>query len=309
VDRPAPTLLFSVVRWMVVIAVSSMLAARSDNLGPREKSLSEMPLKEILRRWTHTLDQGRQLSSTSDAERLCAPSYPLQQLQHMQMEILETQQQQALLQHVMTHLRLKAQHDTPLPHHGPLSNNMAAVTISGPPGLEVQQFPMAKGTAAAEMFSSGQLPMAAQRTGEISEPQQPHRAKHLLDPVRLRSKQVTTLMLSDLPTSITQDSLKTDLDACGFRDRYDFVYLPHSIARLEVLGYAFINFCSPETAAEFATLIGECSHSGVGVQVAKEQGLKRLVALCLRRGLHKLRNSKYRPWLKEPNLLAAARHG
>mmetsp|Transcript_70993 Transcript_70993/g.170062 ORF Transcript_70993/g.170062 Transcript_70993/m.170062 type:complete len:256 (-) Transcript_70993:143-910(-) len=167
---------------------------------------------------------------------------------------------------------------------------------------DAMQAPQTSHAPQGQRGNGGTVPVASSHPGDLS-------SRKVLDPKRVRSRNVTTLMLSNLDTRTTTSAgIKNDLDACGFEDRYDFIYVPHSIARLEAIGYAFVNFCSPEAAADFVIFYGATKHSA-NLQVAREQGLERLIALCIRRGLHKLRNIKYRPWLKEPNLLAAARHG
>lgn len=61
----------------------------------------------------------------------------------------------------------------------------------------------------------------------------------------------TTVMLRNLPNGYTRAMLLDLLDAEGFSNLYDFVYLPIDFARGLCLGYAFINLTSACTADHF----------------------------------------------------------
>jgi len=58
----------------------------------------------------------------------------------------------------------------------------------------------------------------------------------------------TTVMLRNVPNNYTREMMLTLLDDCGFRARYDFMYLPCDFNRKANLGYAFVNFVSAEAA-------------------------------------------------------------
>lgn len=58
----------------------------------------------------------------------------------------------------------------------------------------------------------------------------------------------TTLMLNNLPHVLWRDGLKNVLDAHGFSGQYDFIYMPVQFASGKSLGYAFVNFTSPDAA-------------------------------------------------------------
>lgn len=59
----------------------------------------------------------------------------------------------------------------------------------------------------------------------------------------------TTLMLRNLPSSFSQKRLLDVLNATGFSDRYDFVYLPVDFQSGAGLGYAFVNMINPADAS------------------------------------------------------------
>jgi hypothetical protein len=58
----------------------------------------------------------------------------------------------------------------------------------------------------------------------------------------------TTVMLRNMPNNYTRGMLLELVDEKGFRGTYDFAYLPIDFSSQAGLGYAFINFVSPEKA-------------------------------------------------------------
>jgi hypothetical protein len=58
----------------------------------------------------------------------------------------------------------------------------------------------------------------------------------------------TTVMLRNMPNNYTRDMLLELADEMGFEGSYDFAYLPIDFSSQAGLGYAFINFASPEKA-------------------------------------------------------------
>lgn len=84
---------------------------------------------------------------------------------------------------------------------------------------------------------------------------------------------ITALMVRNLPCSITRDQLSEVVDSMGFREKYDWLYLPmknrqpkaagqqvHS--RPSNLGYGFINFPMAEDARQFAAAFGGYTFKG-----------------------------------------------
>lgn len=59
----------------------------------------------------------------------------------------------------------------------------------------------------------------------------------------------TTLMIRNLPYSVTREELIEAVDASGFADLYNFVYLPHRWNKQ--LGFTFINFINVDVAQRF----------------------------------------------------------
>lgn len=61
----------------------------------------------------------------------------------------------------------------------------------------------------------------------------------------------TTMMLRNIPNKYTQPMLLKSLDENGFSCRYDFFYLPIDFRNRCNVGYAFINFVTPQDAKLF----------------------------------------------------------
>jgi len=65
---------------------------------------------------------------------------------------------------------------------------------------------------------------------------------------RSTASDVTTLMIRNVPNQYHRQQLMQELDELGFRDKYDFVYLPIDNATKWNVGYAFVNFDHPNEA-------------------------------------------------------------
>lgn len=62
---------------------------------------------------------------------------------------------------------------------------------------------------------------------------------------------ITTMMLKNIPCRKSQEDVMAQIDKKGFGGLYDFFYLPRDVKFRANLGYAFINFVSPDDAARF----------------------------------------------------------
>jgi hypothetical protein len=60
-----------------------------------------------------------------------------------------------------------------------------------------------------------------------------------------------TIMMRNLPKGYTREQLKQVLDLEGYFSKFDFLYVPYDFKTLTILGYAFINFISPDDAQRF----------------------------------------------------------
>lgn len=61
----------------------------------------------------------------------------------------------------------------------------------------------------------------------------------------------TTVMLRNMPNNYSRTMLVDLLESEGFAGQYDFLYLPMDFQSRACLGYAFINFTTPQGAADF----------------------------------------------------------
>jgi hypothetical protein len=92
-----------------------------------------------------------------------------------------------------------------------------------------------------------------------------------------------------------------ELDGVGFSGRYDFFYLPMDVHNRTNVGYAFINFLTPEDAQRFYNIFKEYMfkrHSSkkiAGVSPAHVQGLLSNLEHFLNRAVTQSRDSQYRP--------------
>jgi hypothetical protein len=65
------------------------------------------------------------------------------------------------------------------------------------------------------------------------------------------NKEVSTLMLRNLPRIISQDVLARVITRMGFADKIDFLYVPSEFGTKRALGLAFANFSCPAEAVKF----------------------------------------------------------
>mmetsp|Transcript_54418 Transcript_54418/g.127017 ORF Transcript_54418/g.127017 Transcript_54418/m.127017 type:complete len:465 (+) Transcript_54418:68-1462(+) len=76
-----------------------------------------------------------------------------------------------------------------------------------------------------------------------------------LNPEPSPTKDITSVMIRNIPCRITAVELAEAVDNSGFRDLYDFLYMPkgnrRSKARESNLGYGFVNFPDPLNAQRF----------------------------------------------------------
>lgn len=93
-------------------------------------------------------------------------------------------------------------------------------------------------------------------------------------------EQTYTVMMRNLPNKYTQQMLLAEINLAGFRDAFDFLYLPVDPETNANKGYAFINFVDPDWAWAFKdTFEGKKmerfnSHKFVSVVPAALQGFE-----------------------------------
>jgi hypothetical protein len=116
----------------------------------------------------------------------------------------------------------------------------------------------------------------------------------------------TTLMIRNLPFNVKRKDLLHVIDASGFAGLYDFVYLPHKFREHRNLGFAFINFETPEVAKHFHelwhlsrrfTVKGTCKGiKALNVSVAAVQGRDANVLQASSHKIDRVKNTSYRPF-------------
>jgi len=120
----------------------------------------------------------------------------------------------------------------------------------------------------------------------------------------------TTMMIRNIPQRITQMQLAKEVDATGFRDTYDFLYLPSNIAAKQGKGYAFVNFATPEAAQAFKTAWHARTRFKMGrtqygrkkvldVSVSSLQGKAANLAQWQHGKTNRITNPSFRPMSKE----------
>lgn len=75
---------------------------------------------------------------------------------------------------------------------------------------------------------------------------------------------ITTMMLKNIPCRKSQEEVAMHIDQKGFSGRYDFFYLPRDVKFRANLGYAFINFLTPEDASSFEQEMNGYRFNGSG---------------------------------------------
>jgi hypothetical protein len=113
----------------------------------------------------------------------------------------------------------------------------------------------------------------------------------------------TTMMLRNLPNEYTRSMLMSELDKAGFFATYDFIYVPIDKCTHWNVGYAFVNFLSPEIAErckrEFAgrRLPSEDPRPAKVMQVCRAhvQGLEKNVEYYKQSAVMTSRHESHRP--------------
>merc|ERR1712194_825409 len=102
---------------------------------------------------------------------------------------------------------------------------------------------------------------------------------------------VTTVMIRNIPNRYSVSEVLEEIDARGFYKSYNYFYLPCDFGNKVSLGYAFLNFVSPQYVEKFVrdfsgtVLPRYCTNKVIDVVAAGKQGLNENVARFLRRDL------------------------
>mmetsp|Transcript_68895 Transcript_68895/g.165370 ORF Transcript_68895/g.165370 Transcript_68895/m.165370 type:complete len:366 (+) Transcript_68895:174-1271(+) len=133
--------------------------------------------------------------------------------------------------------------------------------------------------------------------------QQQNRPK--ITPEKVRERGITTLMLHNLPFTLTQDELLHAVNTSGFEGWYDYAHAPYNMKEGIGHGYAFINFVTVEAAAIFvAEWAGVIKfHAGWGpakpvcFSAAASQGYSAHVTKRALNKLQRIRNLRLWPFM------------
>lgn len=99
---------------------------------------------------------------------------------------------------------------------------------------------------------------------------------------------ITTLMIRNVPNRYSQELLVTELKELGFRDSFDFVYLPIDRITHWNVGYAFVNLLDAETATRCAEKLQGYTFKRHQHRFGKKVlGKKAVVSNAHLQGLHK----------------------
>jgi len=116
------------------------------------------------------------------------------------------------------------------------------------------------------------------------------------------SKGVTTLMLRNLPFSVTQKRLIEELTATGFTGLFDFCYMPSLFGSGVGKGYAFVNLISTDAVGHFVnTWHGsrrfglQTSDAAINVSAACLQGREKNAKKWDAPRMRRVRNPALRP--------------
>lgn len=69
-------------------------------------------------------------------------------------------------------------------------------------------------------------------------------------PPGLAQEARTTILVKNLPSTETTETLVELLNSEGFAGCFDFAYVPFDFSKERAFGYAFVNFCSPDDACD-----------------------------------------------------------
>jgi len=128
-----------------------------------------------------------------------------------------------------------------------------------------------------------------------------------------QSAPVTTLMIRNLPYSLTQQELLQAVDDAGCAGECDFLYLPHKFKEHKNLGFAFVNFKDAEVASKFSAdwhhtyrfKMGSM-HKPLNISAAAVQGRAANEKAANSHKMGRVKNNFFRPVMVESPLAAAA---
>jgi len=102
----------------------------------------------------------------------------------------------------------------------------------------------------------------------------------------------TSMMLRNTPPELTRDMLRSLLDNSGFKECYDFMYLPLDFKTLSGIGYAILNFVAAAHAVRFEVSFQEFTDWPIASdKVAKVVRMQGADHMNLEANIRRYRNS------------------
>eukprot|EP00928_Gymnodinium_smaydae_P049343 TRINITY_DN33107_c0_g1_i1.p1 TRINITY_DN33107_c0_g1~~TRINITY_DN33107_c0_g1_i1.p1 ORF type:complete len:243 (-),score=40.20 TRINITY_DN33107_c0_g1_i1:122-850(-) len=117
--------------------------------------------------------------------------------------------------------------------------------------------------------------------------------------LRMKS-QHTTLMIRNLPNTVSTIDLKKTVDDTGFADLYDILYVPFRVGNdNKNLGFAFVNFLSQTIADEFSRAWLAFKKDGISVSFANVQGRDENIKMMKKKKLHRIQDPRLKPFVRD----------
>lgn len=111
-------------------------------------------------------------------------------------------------------------------------------------------------------------------------------------------KDITTLVIRNLPTQLRQRELLLELDRAGFEGKYNFVYLPRCFNTQSNKGYAFVNMVNSRSAAKLRDAWHRYTwgQKPLDISSADVQGLHENMSRIVHKRFSRIRNPELRPF-------------
>eukprot|EP00929_Paragymnodinium_shiwhaense_P094555 TRINITY_DN5517_c0_g1_i2.p2 TRINITY_DN5517_c0_g1~~TRINITY_DN5517_c0_g1_i2.p2 ORF type:complete len:247 (-),score=51.95 TRINITY_DN5517_c0_g1_i2:82-822(-) len=130
---------------------------------------------------------------------------------------------------------------------GLLGASLPATVLACPPGLSMMFTDVHEkrcpGLGSRALSQSTESPSAAPSTDDPS------------DEDELETKNITTLMMNNLPARVSQEEIIAAVNQEGFEGMYSCLYLPLRSKHKQKYGYAFINFRDSASARQFSKVM------------------------------------------------------
>jgi hypothetical protein len=189
-------------------------------------------------------------------------------------------------------------------------------------GLAITPLPLKKKSLCAHdksdaevvpmLCSSGELDTGGKLNCDINLAKKNKIAKHSTSATNEKMRrsimakdEVTTLMIRNLPYTLSLEELLMALDATGFKDMCDYCYLPHNFLRHTNQGFAFVNFISVEATRAFMVQWQGSNifrtvnmRKTLNISAAAVQGREDNFKAAIK-NMGRVKNASFRPWMPD----------